>query len=202
MFCNLVYEDEIHQNLLSKLINEIAPDFRIHTSYKSGSRFSIKQKLYSFNKAAKILPFIILADLDETECAPVKKQNWIPFEQHPNLFFHIAINEGESWLLADHDSISSYLGVSLAILKRDARDANTINDPKQYLLNLAKKSRRKIIQEGIVPKRYSKVGPLYNTIMSDFVQNYWNIQKARSHSESLDRFIYKLHAFYHNLTIN
>lgn len=72
-----------------------------------------------------------------------------------------------------------------------------ILDPKQFLLNNAKKSRKRRLKEDIVPRVGStaKIGPNYNARLSDFVRNSWDVHRAIKCSESLNRAFRKLQEF-------
>jgi hypothetical protein len=64
-----------------------------------------------------------------------------------------------------------------------------IADPKQSLVNLARRSRRRTLRESIVPRKGSTAvqGPDYNGCLGDFVRNHWNSNAALERSPSLDR---------------
>lgn len=53
-----------------------------------------------FNFAARLTPFLVLADLDRIECAPKLIRDWLPVEKHPNPVFRVAVREVESWVQA------------------------------------------------------------------------------------------------------
>jgi hypothetical protein len=72
-----------------------------------------------------------------------------------------------------------------------------IPDPKQSLVNLARRSRRRTLRESIVPRRGSTApqGPDYNGCLGDFVRNHWNRDSAVGRSPSLGRASGRLMAF-------
>lgn len=68
-----------------------------------------------------------------------------------------------------------------------------IMDPKEYIFSIAKKSRKREIRKGILPKdKTARIGPMYNQLLINFVQNNWDYNKAKSKSNSLNRFINKI----------
>ena len=102
------------------------------------------------------------------------------------MLFRVAINEVESWLLADRVGFAEYLGISINLIPTSV---DSLPDPKQSLINLARRSRKKNLRLGIVPGRNSTAtqGPNYNECLIPFVKNSWNLEDACVNSESLLR---------------
>ncbi|MGB3977016.1 MAG: hypothetical protein WBM02_00775 [bacterium] len=154
---------------------------------KKGKNF-LQQKIQGFNNAAKIWPWLVLIDLDnDAECPP-------PFCMHsvPNpsryLCFRVAVREVESWLMADADTLASFLGISIAIVPKDPEK---LKNPKEKLIYLASRSRRKAIRKDMVPRQGSgrSEGPAYVSRMVEYVQDFWRPEVAGKHAESLRRAI-------------
>ena len=91
-------------------------------------------------------------------------------------------------MLADRQGFSNFFSV---LTNRIPLDVESITDPKDFLVSLAKKSRKKNIREDIVPQKGStaKVGRNYNSCLSKFVYQKWNLENARNNSVSLRRTI-------------
>ncbi|BAI89125.1 MULTISPECIES: hypothetical protein [Arthrospira] len=68
-------------------------------------------------------------------------------------------------------------------------DVDDIDDPKQYLINLCRRCRKKALKDAIVPPAEStaKVGKDYNNPLIKFVQESWAIEGAKVNSASLRR---------------
>ena len=68
------------------------------------------------------------------------------------------------------------------------------NDPKQKLVNIARKSRSKSIRDALVPEQNStaQVGKLYSFEIKRFVRDFWSINTARVNSKSLDKCLIRL----------
>ena len=154
----------------------------------------LKKNISAFNKSAKGIPILVFTDLDRGECAPLLIADWLPNPKHHNLIFRVAVREVESWLLADRDSISKFLGVSVAELPQNPDE---ILDPKALVINLAEKSRKRTIRKAIVPARKStaKIGPDYNGMLSFFAQTDWSLDNAIKNSPSLSRAYRAIKAF-------
>jgi len=140
------------------------------------------------------MPYLILTDLDYEECAPIMIKEWLPETRNPNLIFRIAVREVESWVLADRPGFAKFLGISQ---NKMPRKPDELLDPKAYLINLAKDSRKRALREDIVPKQGStaKQGPAYNERLASFVQDAWNPSNARQFSPSLERTIRAIEVF-------
>jgi len=104
----------------------------------------------------------------------------------PDFLFRVAVREVESWLLADREAMARFLHISSAQCPDSPDD---IIDPKQALLNLVRKSNNRALKQDILPAKgsMSSVGLGYNARLSDFVWNYWDVNRAVAQSDSLNR---------------
>jgi hypothetical protein len=190
-YVQAVVEDTLQEVVLRKIIATYRNDIRLIGVLGMRGDSYIREKIRGFNEASAYLPHIIITDLDRIACAPQLLADWVNFNLHPNLLFRIAEKEVEAWLLADRLEIASYLGVP------DSRiPANTalLADPKLHIINLARNSKKKKVK-AIVPVGTASQGPGYNTILQDFVINYWNPERASSDNESLRRAIARLNNY-------
>jgi hypothetical protein len=145
----------------------------------------MKKHIAAYNLAAQHGHYFVLADLDTAECAPGLINQWLPHERSPQLTFRVAVHEIESWLLADRESFASFFSVNQALLPLSP---DTLGDPKQTVLNLARRSRKRQIREAMLPiDEYARIGPGYNMEFCNFIQNYWDVERARQVSPSLDK---------------
>ncbi len=190
----IVVEDELSDALIRRILKESRNTFEVGTSYGKRGYGYIKEKVRAFNKAARGTPFLVLSDLEEAECAPTQIKEWLQVPAHPNLLFRVAVREVESWLLADKPGFASFLNINKELIPENA---DGISDPKQFLINLAKRSRKRALREAIVPipNSTARVGPDYNGQLSSFVFNAWNIVEAMGNSESLRRTVKALNEF-------
>jgi hypothetical protein len=183
----IAVEDDLSEAVLKTILRQSGRPFAVgHCLGKQGSGY-LKKKLESFNKAAKGLPFIILTDLDRTECPPSLIDSWISFKKNDNLLFRIAVREVESWVMAHRSAFSSFLGI--AGTKIPLNTDTLIEDPKAFLISLASGSKNRTLRESVVPRPGStaKMGPDYNGVLIDFVQTEWKAEEAAKHSPSLSR---------------
>ena len=163
-------------------------------THNAGGFGWIKRKIKGFNDAAKGMPYLVLTDLDTSECAPVLIRQWLNSPKHPNLLFRVAVREVETWLLGCRASFAAFLGVPE---NRIPANVEEIPNPKEFVVNLARRSRKRDIRVDIVPEDGStaKVGPDYNGRLMCFVETSWDPAVAKVHSLSLRKTIDALDRF-------
>jgi hypothetical protein len=157
---------------------------------KNGKR-SLLQKIPGYNNAARHSPWIVVVDLDhDADCAPPFRANCL-LDPAPFMCFRIAVREVEAWLLADRERIASFLQVPL---KTVPVDPESLNNPKETVVNLARRSRSRNIREDLVPRLGSgrSIGPAYSSRLIEFAANQWRPNLAATQSSSLQRAIYCL----------
>jgi len=191
---NLAVEDQLSEAVLRKILHYSKRPYVVGTCYSRGGFGYLKKTIAGFNSAAKGTPFIVLTDLDTAECPPALIREWLPHRKHPNLVFRVAVREVESWLLADCHGLSKYFFIRKELIPQDVE---TLTDPKQTLVNLARKSRYREIRDAIVPRMHSsaKQGPDYNGKLLSFVSNNWNVGNAMKNSKSLKKAVESVIAF-------
>jgi hypothetical protein len=182
---NLVFEDEISEFTMIKILGSFGDKYVRGISYPGNGFGYIKSNINGFNEAAIATPFFVLADLDNYPCPPELITDWLKHPPKPNFIFRIAVREIEAWLLADREGYSNFTGVSLANFPRNPEAE--IN-PKQSLINITRKSRKRSLREDIVPvNENAQIGPNYNEQLMKYVSTYWDIERAIKNSESLKR---------------
>jgi hypothetical protein len=74
---------------------------------------------------------------------------------------------------------------------------------KEFLVSLARRSQKRAVREALIPAQGAilPVGNEYNTFLSEFVQEHWNLERAASVSPSLKRTLDRL-AQGKNMSIN
>ncbi len=190
----IVVEDELSDAFVRRILKESHNTFAVGISYGKRGYGYIKEKIGAFNEAAKGTPFLVLSDLEEAECAPTQINEWLQIPKHHNLLFRIAVREVESWLLADRSGFAYFLNIKKELIPENV---DGINDPKQLVISLARRSRKRTLREAIVPipDSTARVGPDYNGQLSSFVFDTWNIVEAIKHSDSLRRAVNAINNF-------
>jgi len=195
IYLTLAVEDVLSEVVTRKLIEQTQKNYRVTQCLRKGGFGYLKSKINAFNKAATGLPFFVLTDQDSAnECPPDKIENWLKQPRNPNLIFRIAVMEVESWVMADRKAFARFLSIPLT---RIPRDTDSIPDPKEFLISLARKSRSSRLRADLVPPRgaTSKQGPDYNNQLTRFVMGNWDAHAARNNSKSLNRAFVRLEEF-------
>ncbi len=112
----------------------------------------------------------------------------------------IAVREVEAWLLADRERFATFLGVAAGGLPVSPEAEP---DPKQSVVVVARRSKRRELREDLVPRAGSgrREGPGYASRMIEFVldkERGWRPEVAALRAESLRRCITALQTFVGN----
>ena len=104
----------------------------------------------------------------------------------------VAVMEIEAWVIADRQSFAEWLGIATNVVPRNPDD---VPDPKQELVDLARRSRKRELREALVrnlPDGLFRPGPGYNAYLGSFVAQLWKPETARVNSPSLNRAIRRI----------
>ncbi len=199
---NLVIEDDLSAEIIKVVLERFKNRFWVSQVYpdlkreKASAGYSyIKKKITGFNRAARVTPYIVLVDLDQNECAPTLIKEWLPRGLHPNLIFRVAVREVETWVMADRSGFSRFVGIQSKDIPQNVDQE--IRNPKEFLINLARRSNKKEIKYNILPKHGSsaKVGTGYNDTLIHFLHHHWRVEEAIKYSDSLKRLFHLLENF-------
>lgn len=182
----LVYEDILQKEVCEKIITGFDKKYCIHSYLKGHGFGSIKNNINSFNSAASGFTYIVFIDLDNDTCAPNKISSWLDGSKSNNLLLRVAVKEIESWIIADKEHFQLFLGLRHDLIPDNV---DRIPDPKAFLFDLVKKSKKSHLIRDICPKNTARLGPLYNETLSKFVWSSWDPNLAQLHSPSLNRTI-------------
>jgi hypothetical protein len=184
-------EDRLSEAVATKVAKHVLGEEVFLKSIVGNGFGSLRRKLPNFRNASRQYPVWLLTDLDRWPCPVALINEWTGGAALPaNFSLRVAVREIESWLLADRSELAEFLGVSNAKI---ARNPDSINDPKRYLVNLARAGRR-AIREDIVPRKGSAAsqGFGYNVRLCEFVEQAWSPDRASGESRSLEKAMMRL----------
>jgi hypothetical protein len=184
---HLIVEDELSEVVIRRVLADTDRDYYVGAAYGRSGFGYLQSTADKWNAAAAAgTPILLLTDLDHRHCAPELIAGWLRHQCHANLLFRVAVREVESWVLADRQGFAEFLGISDALVPAQP---DLEADPKQTLINLARRSRRSALRSSIVPRKGSTAiqGPDYNGCIGDFVRNEWDSNAAKDRSPSLNR---------------
>jgi hypothetical protein len=187
-------EDALSLSVMRRVVLASRRNFVISRVFQSRGFGQIKAGIPKFKNASRVLPHVILTDLDQYPCPPVLLEDWGATHLPANMLLRIAVREVEAWLLADREGIADFLGVPANKVPQypEAED-----DPKRCLINLARRSRKRRLASELIPEDGARtpIGPLYNQRLSAFVDDTWDVDRARQSAPSLDRALSRLATF-------
>jgi|SRR3989304_658487 len=179
-------EGIVDEAVIRRLVREVGAE--AGPVHGKNGKSHLRKHINGYNNAAQFSPWIVLVDLDqEAECAPPLRSDWLTTPAQ-YMCFRIAVREVEAWLLADRENIAKFLGVAVS---RIPSDVETLQNPKETIVNLASESRRRDIREDMVPRRASgrPIGPAYASRLIEFAEKVWAPRRAAKQSDSLSRSI-------------
>lgn len=184
----VVGEDSLCCVLGEKLVATILPGWSlIGPSIDKKGITNLIPAMPRFAKHAEFSrPVLCVADSDG-RCAVELIREWRPSNAPESFMLRLAVNEAESWLLADRRAFSEALGVPLTRLPSSTDD---LPDPKSVVLRLLAKSKVRLIRDEVVSRTDpNKKGSGYNLHLCNFVRKTWDAERARPASASLGRAI-------------
>ncbi|WP_179188282.1 hypothetical protein [Sphingomonas sp. IBVSS2] len=171
----------VARKMLSRYGHQVASEF------DKGGKHRLDAAIPGYLNAARFSPWLILRDLDDDGC-PVALLNQIAPNRHEigGALIRLCNRSVESWLLADRSGFARFFGLALAIVPANP---DLLVDPKQVLIQCVSASRHRNLREGVIPRPGSgrKVGPEYNAVLSDFVNEIWDVDRGCDQSNSLSR---------------
>ena len=181
----LAVEDRLSDAVATKILETFGIKIVKRIGFQGKS--DLERKTPEFNRAANGITVFMLTDLDSPrDCPPGLIRSWIKGPINPRFFFRVAVMEVESWVMADRIGFAAFLSVPSYRIPSPTDD---ILNPKEFLLSIARRSKKKTVREALVPAQGAtlSVGSEYNTLLSEFVQDHWNLERAASVSPSLKR---------------
>ncbi len=190
----LVGEDQLCCELGKAILHQVCPGSTISSEISTGGFGKFIEKVRSLNVLAAHMPVLMIADGDQNPCVVAQRNAWLPADPHENLILRLAVRETESWVLADYTAWSEFAELNAAKIPVSPDE---LQDPKQTLLNLLAKSKKRVLKEEMLPSKNSssKVGLGYNVHMAAFVRTAWSAVRAAERSDSLRRAIASLERF-------
>jgi len=188
----LAVEDAPTEQIVRKCLSIVNPNIEITGVLTKRGISHLYTRRNELNTSARQMQILLLIDLDNPNiCPPQIRARWFPRGLSTGLMFRIAVVEVEAWLLASRTELARYFRVSAALIPLGVEQ---IGDPKQHLINLARRSPDREKRSDIVPENGStaKIGRNYNGRLAAFISNDWNMHEAAANSPSLLKLVNSL----------
>lgn len=188
----LVVEDRLSDAVSSKILRYFDIEIVQRVIYEGNSY--LQRKAQDYNQAAhQECGIFMLTDLDSPKvCPPTLIRSWVKGRLNRWFFLRIAVMEIESWIMADRQAVAEFLAIPV---NRIPRNTDEIDSPKEFLVSLARRSRNTRLRGALVPAqsdKSAKTGSEYNPQLSQFVRDYWDLERASATSPSLKRTLDRL----------
>jgi len=190
----LIVEDPLSEAVAMALLNQTKKPFDV-CSIWVWSKGEIQKNINWVNNASRGLPYFVLTDQDtHAACPPTEIKRLIRNNISPNLIYRFAALEVEAWVMAHRRALAGLLSISE---NQIPSQPDQIPNPKEHLVDLARKTRIADLMEALVPAPgvTGKVGPGYNITLCEFVQKRWRAGVAAKNSPSLARALKRLREF-------
>jgi hypothetical protein len=181
-------EDQLLQACVRRVFRELDIDDRGASWIPPRGQSHLAGKSASFVRAASGgVPILVVTDLDMKPCPATIRTEWFGQDLPRCLLLTVAVREVDSWILGDCDGLGEFLNANARL---DAAP-ETLQDPKQTLVNIASKSRTRAIREEfrVSEGAVARVGPGYNAMLQVFVEKRWRIDAAAAACPSFRRFL-------------
>ena len=186
----LATEDELSEAISTKVLQNFGVGITI--ILREGGNAYLRQKAPELNRSAKGIDIFLLTDLDSSKDCPLELiRSWVKGPLNPRFLFRVAVMEVESWLMADRKGVAKFLSIPV---NRIPANTDDIPNPKEFLVSLARSSNKRRLRDELVPKPGARIpiGYGYNTRLSEFVREHWNLERAATVSPSLKRTLDRL----------
>lgn len=158
----------------------------VGAEFVAGGKSRLDPRLAGYNNAARFAPWLVLRDLDhDADCAPTLVRQLLP-EPAAQMCLRVPVRSIESWLMGDRAGFARFFGVSPAVV---SANPDALERPKRTIVDLARRSKKRVIREGIVPPpgTSAEVGPGYTALIVEYADKSWDPESAAENSESLNR---------------
>jgi hypothetical protein len=159
---------------------------RVGAEFVARGKGNLDPRIQGYNNAARFAPWLVVRDLDhDADCAPTLLSRLLP-DPAPGMCFRVPVRSIEAWLLGDRAGFSRFFGVPATVLNLDP---DALPRPKRTVVDLARRSAKRVIREGMVPAAGTsvEVGPDYTALMVEFAGTVWDPEVAAEKSDSLHR---------------
>ncbi len=191
-------EDEVTRAIAKKLASEIAGNLQIGEVVIEdvGIRergTAVKSKLQQLEFLGRTNPVIFVFDSDGDCVIDILKKSCPKGWGNSFCALNLAVDEGETWLLADKKGFSSYFAIDINAINFLQDDEGEIEFPYKTSLfimrNLIPKSTKKEVVNSMTCTERGKKPPTYNVYWKKYIEDVWNMEEARKQSKSLAKAI-------------
>jgi hypothetical protein len=186
-------EDALSEAVAERLIEHENQGMFVAVRVGRRGNSYLRNNLLSYVNIARTIPLLLLTDLDKGACPSKLVGLWCGRKKLPQrMLFRVVVCEIEAWLLADRKGFAAFSGVPI---HRIPIHPESLQDPKETLINLVRRYGKKSVKDDILPRRNStaRIGLAYNPLLCGFVQKTWSPIMAAEAADSLRRTMRRIH---------
>lgn len=186
----LLTEDELSEAVGLRILAEVCPEMHVDPILRRNGFGYLRSKMVNWSQMANYQPVLLITDLDRKPCPQDIIKDWFGIlQKRENFLFRVAVKEIESWILADHIAMRSLFGKKGTL----PENSDDLSDPKNYLLNLAKKASREVRYDLVREEgSATRQGIAYNSRLVALVRDMWCPKRAAERSRSLNKAISRI----------
>lgn len=196
----LVYiggEDQVTKLIAKKIVSSILPNANIEFEDVSPRDYGAKalSKIDQMVKLGETYPTICVFDSDANCSVTLLKEHTTNGWKSRRCAINIAVDEAESWLLADREGFSRFFGIDIENIPKLSDGQTEISSLIPYktslyiLQKLIPLSKNKLYSQELACIERNKKPTNYNTYFQAFINTAWDINNARNNSAILNRAI-------------
>ncbi|MCU0755274.1 MAG: DUF4276 family protein [Xanthomonadales bacterium] len=180
----IIGEDSLCCALAERMVDALLPKWEISGSVDTCGVTKLVASLPRYFGFARHQFVLCVADTDG-QCPKELLDRWQVANAPQQFLLRLAVQEAESWALADREAFADYFKV---VLNKIPFQVDDLGDPKRHVLNLvARSSVRRFREEMISKVDTARPGVGYNLHLQGFVRQAWRCIDAQVHSVSLQR---------------
>jgi hypothetical protein len=181
----LVGEDQLCLALGQRLVEFVLPRWLVTGEVDKKGITNLVPRLPDYAlQAEHVQPVLCIADTDGA-CAAELMRGWLPRPTVPQFLLRLAVQEAESWALADSEAFANALAVPRS---KVPRDPEALKDAKGAVLRLARRSKIRRVREEVVSMTDpGRPGSGYNLHLCGFVKAHWRAGIAAKQAPGLRR---------------
>lgn len=188
MSVNFVTEGMIDGVVAQKMLDAVG--LKPGTHYPCGGKSGVDRRIAKYNSAARNIPWFVLRDQNSAPCPGGIVANLVP-QLAPLLCFRIVPHAIEAWLMGDRSAFANFFRVRVAQVPTEPE---LVPNPKRTLVDVIRHSSKPEIIKDMTPRPASgtTVGPNYESVLTEFVCEHWDLHKAKIICPALDRALTRL----------
>ena len=105
-------DDELSMAVAERIVDASGRSFVVSRRLVERGFGNIKRSIKKYRQASHVVPHLVLADLDRTECPALLRRQWYAEDLPGSMLFRVAVREIESWILGDCSGFTQFAAIA------------------------------------------------------------------------------------------